>query len=76
MMMLHKLIRSHTLTDAKPLIVVVQQPWQSKFMRRVQRKSGAKLCHVDATGQTNAYGYMLYALLYKVLVASYLDNWH
>ena len=53
-------------TETSPLLAVIQDPWQRKFMERVQDRPGATLCHMDATGQTNQYGYMLYSLLYRV----------
>jgi hypothetical protein len=44
-------------------LCVLQQQWQRDFMSRIEQT----VSFVDATGQTNKYGFLTYSFLFKVL---------
>ena len=52
----------------QPLIIVLQTPWQQRMLNEF----GRRLVFLDATGGTNKYGYMAYALV----VSWALREWH
>ena len=53
------------MAEERPLLAVLQVPWQHDYMLKRQA-AGPVMAHIDATGQTNSYGYALYAVIYKV----------
>jgi hypothetical protein len=64
---LHCELRLAVTAAEKPLVVVLQARWMREFAQRAHQRREPTLAFLDATGQTNRYGYMSYALLYKVL---------
>jgi hypothetical protein len=46
-----------------PFLCVLQQQWQRDFMSSIEQS----VSFVDATGQTNKYGFVTYSFLFKVL---------
>lgn len=51
---------------AKPFVALLQEKWQREFMLQRQSEQHQLTAFMDATGQTNLYGFAFYALLYKV----------
>lgn len=60
------LLSKMAVLEEKPFIAVIQTPWQQQFHQSRERTAP---CFVDATGQTNVYGFAFYALLQKVCCA-------
>lgn len=50
--------------EAQPFLCVLQQQWQRDFLAGMTQV----VCFVDATGQTNKYGFCTYSFLFKVMV--------
>lgn len=47
----------------RPLVLVLQDPWMRSFMKHMHQQKRLNAICIDATGQTNAYGFMLYAII-------------
>jgi hypothetical protein len=61
----------HADGQEQPLIIILQTPWQQRMLNEF----GRRLVFLDATGGTNKYGYMAYALVVSWALACQWLGW-